>query len=482
MIVVMPNGRAQPNDRAEGDIYAAAPAFAKFERDLLDDVIPAIESRYPVQPDREHRALAGLSMGGGQALILDWGNLDTFAWVGAFSPAPSTKPPADLVANPAEAAWQLRLLYLSCGNKDGLIRISQATHAYWEEKSLPHIWNVDGNAHDTWLEFNRPPAFKLELSRSVSRSVSAHRTRATDILAPMVRRLALCFIFSLSAAFAQVETVGDVSFALPDGWTYKPDGGAGTLIKTAGTNYWAMVVYPSMPSSGDPDNDVKTAWQRLILTSRDYQGMPPPPFYAIRGSVGYPGVRAEDTTVNRSAITRMYVLETGRGFVPVAVISQNRQVLDSMEHIALAFLGSIRQAPRKAQPVMTSIRISDLVGQWNSGAATSTDRYDPQTGRYQSNSTSFYSSSYKISADGSFTFQLGGMSNGSIVREKDSGVVELGNGYVSFKSKQKTARYSFIAFQHGLDDSAVLTLLGAQNQVTASNIILYAEHFTRVAK
>ncbi|MFW9871463.1 MAG: alpha/beta hydrolase-fold protein, partial [Candidatus Thorarchaeota archaeon] len=66
MIVVMPNGRAQKNDRAEGNVFASAPAFAAFEGDLLNDVIPAIESKYSVYTDREHRALAGLSMGGGQ--------------------------------------------------------------------------------------------------------------------------------------------------------------------------------------------------------------------------------------------------------------------------------------------------------------------------------------------------------------------------------------------------------------------------------
>src|SRR5947207_1193897 len=53
MIIVMPNGRAQKNDRAEGNVFASAPAFAAFEQDLLQDVIPAIESRYPVQADRE---------------------------------------------------------------------------------------------------------------------------------------------------------------------------------------------------------------------------------------------------------------------------------------------------------------------------------------------------------------------------------------------------------------------------------------------
>ena len=46
------------------------------------------------------------------------------------------------------AARQLKLLWLSCGNKDGLIRISQGVHAYLKEKQVPHIWHVDGNAHD----------------------------------------------------------------------------------------------------------------------------------------------------------------------------------------------------------------------------------------------------------------------------------------------------------------------------------------------
>jgi len=148
MIVVMPNGRAQKNDRAEGDVFRSAPAFAAFEEDLLKDVIPAIESRYSVQADREHRALAGLSMGGGQSLNFGLGHLDTFAWIGGFSSAPNTKRPAELMPDPAVAKQQLKLLWLSCGNKDGLIGISQGMHAYLKEHGVPHVWNVDSNGHD----------------------------------------------------------------------------------------------------------------------------------------------------------------------------------------------------------------------------------------------------------------------------------------------------------------------------------------------
>lgn len=148
MIVVMPNGRAQKNDRAEGNVFESAPAFAVFEQDLLKDVIPAIESGYSVQADRQHRALAGLSMGGGQSLNFGLTHLDSFAWVGGFSSAPNTKSPEELVPDPDAAKTQLKLLWLSCGNKDGLIHISQRMQRYLKKHEIPHVWNVDSHGHD----------------------------------------------------------------------------------------------------------------------------------------------------------------------------------------------------------------------------------------------------------------------------------------------------------------------------------------------
>ena len=148
MIIVMPNGRAQPDDRPGTNAMATAPAFGKFDKDLLGDLIPFIESKYSVKKDREDRALAGLSMGGGQSLNFGLANLDTFAWVGGFSSAPNTRPAAELVPDPEKAKRQLKLLWISCGNKDGLIRISQGAHAYLKEKGVPHICHVDEHAHD----------------------------------------------------------------------------------------------------------------------------------------------------------------------------------------------------------------------------------------------------------------------------------------------------------------------------------------------
>ncbi len=155
MIIVMPNGRAQKDDRPVGDVFQHAPSFAVFERDLLDDVIPAIESRYSTRTGREYRALAGLSMGGGQALNFGLAHPGKFAWVGGFSSAPNTRKPRELLADVA-AAKQLKLLWLSCGNQDGLIRISQGVHAHLKEHGVPHVWHVTDHAHD-------PPEWKQAL-------------------------------------------------------------------------------------------------------------------------------------------------------------------------------------------------------------------------------------------------------------------------------------------------------------------------------
>jgi enterochelin esterase-like enzyme len=149
MIVVMPNGRAIKDDRP---VNTMAPdrvqAFATFEKDLLNDLIPYIEKKYPVLKDREHRAVAGLSMGGGQSLNFGLGNLDVFAWIGGFSSAPNTKPPEQLVPDPDQARNKIKILWISCGDADGLITYSQRTHDYLNANNVPHIYYLMPGVHD----------------------------------------------------------------------------------------------------------------------------------------------------------------------------------------------------------------------------------------------------------------------------------------------------------------------------------------------
>lgn len=174
MIVVLPNGRAMKEDRATGNIFSPdkVEAFAAFEKDLLNDLIPFIEKSFPVLKGREHRAIAGLSMGGGQSLNFGLGNPDVFAWVGGFSSAPNTRPPGELVPDPARARENLRLLWISCGDKDGLMGISRRFHEYLTTHQVPHVFFADHGYHDFRVWKNSLYMFSQLLFREVDASVA----------------------------------------------------------------------------------------------------------------------------------------------------------------------------------------------------------------------------------------------------------------------------------------------------------------------
>lgn len=166
MIVVMPNGRASSKPSTlfggpggpggpgaggdQGDRMAGMAvefeAYEAFGQELLNDLIPYIEANYSASSERSERALAGLSMGGGQSLNFGLANVDTFAWVGGFSSAPNTRAPAQLVAD-VEGAKRLELLWVSCGNEDNLFNISLGVHEYLTAQNVPHIWHIDAGAH-----------------------------------------------------------------------------------------------------------------------------------------------------------------------------------------------------------------------------------------------------------------------------------------------------------------------------------------------
>jgi enterochelin esterase-like enzyme len=147
MIVVMPNGRADAKITRQTAWDKQVPAFLAFERDLFDCVIPYIESHYAVKIDRENRALAGLSMGGGQALSFALANLDKFAWVGGFSSAPTVKPMRELLPDVEKAKKSLHLLWLSCGDQDFVLGASQSYHRQLKDLGMPHVWHIDSGGH-----------------------------------------------------------------------------------------------------------------------------------------------------------------------------------------------------------------------------------------------------------------------------------------------------------------------------------------------
>ena len=140
MIIVMPNGRATAKPPSS-NFMSDFDYYADFEPDLLQDLMPYVESHYSVAADRDHRAIAGLSMGGGQALNFGINNIDKFAWVGGFSSAPNLQQPNVLIP-------KLSLLWIGCGDKDTLITGSWNLHQGLLKAGIDHVWYVDTGGHE----------------------------------------------------------------------------------------------------------------------------------------------------------------------------------------------------------------------------------------------------------------------------------------------------------------------------------------------
>jgi enterochelin esterase-like enzyme len=149
MIVIFPQGSAGSTATNETQGNREMGGFgAPYENDLLKDIIPFVEANYSVHTNRAHRAIAGMSMGGGQTLNIGLAHLDVFGSVAAVAAAPNTKPVATLIPDPA-ALKQLKLLWLGVGNRDPLMRFSLGVHTFLVEKGVPHTWRLDGGAHDS---------------------------------------------------------------------------------------------------------------------------------------------------------------------------------------------------------------------------------------------------------------------------------------------------------------------------------------------
>jgi enterochelin esterase family protein len=157
LVVVMPFGfaAARAPGAARGDAAENKMQREGFTKDFLEDVIPTIDSSYRVYPDRDHRAIAGLSLGGAQALALGLTHPELFSRVAAFSPAmgaannPATGGVdfAKVLADSAQINGQIRFLWVSCGTEDTLFESVKQFSNQLSQHKIEHIFRVTGGAH-----------------------------------------------------------------------------------------------------------------------------------------------------------------------------------------------------------------------------------------------------------------------------------------------------------------------------------------------
>jgi enterochelin esterase-like enzyme len=141
MIVVMPNGQYPRTQGFGADAY---------DRDLSEAIIPTVESSYRVRTDASGRAIAGLSMGGRQALELGLKNQDTFAWMGIFSPAlVDTGYQAELAPYLDTVNDKLRLFWCAIGVDDRLVTRYHPFIELLDTKDVRYTSAITPGAH-TW--------------------------------------------------------------------------------------------------------------------------------------------------------------------------------------------------------------------------------------------------------------------------------------------------------------------------------------------
>jgi len=157
LIIVLPNGRSSAN-YANTD-FSNMQTFYAFGQELRNDLIPWIDAHYNTYADREHRAMAGLSMGGMQTINIGLCEcLDLFSAFGAFSAAPtshtSAKIASELKAFPEDLS--IRYFYNLCGTEDGIAYASASAAA----KKMPADSRLNEN---NWCWQERPGEHNFEI-------------------------------------------------------------------------------------------------------------------------------------------------------------------------------------------------------------------------------------------------------------------------------------------------------------------------------
>ncbi len=148
MIIVMPFGHAVPHGSPR-EIQRTN--TEKFEAYLLNEIIPLVEKKYRIKQNRQSRAIAGLSMGGGQAITIGLDNLDRFSAIGSFSgavPREGTERLNTILFTPKKVNDALDLFWIACGRDDFLLDRNEAFTKLLSEKGIQHTYHLTEGVHN----------------------------------------------------------------------------------------------------------------------------------------------------------------------------------------------------------------------------------------------------------------------------------------------------------------------------------------------
>jgi enterochelin esterase-like enzyme len=154
MIIVMPYGRAYPTiDKSSGSLRNWE-NLQEFKKDFVNSLMPFVEQNYRVKADKENRAIAGFSGGGGETLYLGLNDAELSAWICGFAPgmlkAEFDRNNALAFADPALTNKRLKLFWIGVGKEDGLYNVVTEYLKVLDEKGIKHETFVSDGGH-TWM-------------------------------------------------------------------------------------------------------------------------------------------------------------------------------------------------------------------------------------------------------------------------------------------------------------------------------------------
>lgn len=154
MIVVMPYGRAYPVIGKSSGSLRNWDNLQEFKKDFFNNLLPFVEENYRVKTDKDSRAIAGFSGGGGESLFIGLNNPDYFSWVCGFAPG-MRKEEFDrnntvAFENPARTNQRLKLFWIGVGKEDGLYPVISDYLMVLDDKKIQHETFISDGGH-TWM-------------------------------------------------------------------------------------------------------------------------------------------------------------------------------------------------------------------------------------------------------------------------------------------------------------------------------------------